>query len=109
MLPLDLFIAYVPWKGGTGGKRRPVIIMSQNDKIVSVFSITSQYINKSAFIRSYYFPITDWKEAGLNKPSFIDTIDVVLLSAETLKTAQPIGRLTQNDINRFGIFLAKSR
>jgi len=39
MNPYDLHIAYVSW--GDGGKRRPVLVLSSDQKEVAVFQITS--------------------------------------------------------------------
>lgn len=44
----DLHIAYVSWGGD--GKRRPVLVLSSDQKEVAVFQITSQYDKKSAVI-----------------------------------------------------------
>ena len=67
----DIFIAYVSWSDG--GKLRPVLVIEQQEDMLSVFNITTQYEGKSDVIRSKYFKITDWNQAGLNKPSYIDT------------------------------------
>ena len=55
----DVFITYVSW--GDGGKMRPVLILGQQESIVYVFSITTQYENKSEAIRAGYFKIHDLK------------------------------------------------
>jgi len=52
MNPYDLHIAYVSWGGD--GKRRPVLMLSSDQKEVAVFQITSKYNNKSAVIQSQY-------------------------------------------------------
>lgn len=70
----DIYTAYVEWPGG--GKRRPVLILSNDEKIVRVFKITSQYAKKSPSVQKYYYCIKLWNKAGLKKPSFIDTISV---------------------------------
>jgi hypothetical protein len=41
MKPYDIHIAYVSW--GDVGKRRPVLVLSSDEKEVAVFQITSQY------------------------------------------------------------------
>ena len=53
----DIFIAYVSW--GSGGKKRPVLILAQMAGGITVFNITTQYDDKSDAIRSKYF--TDWQ------------------------------------------------
>jgi hypothetical protein len=59
--PFDLFIAYITW--GTGGKSRPVLVLSNGETTVDVYPITTQYKNKSKAIRANYFKIAEWNEA----------------------------------------------
>jgi hypothetical protein len=94
MNPFDIYIAYVSW--GTNGKRRPVVIYFERDSKVSVFRITSQYQNKSDAVRSKYLEITDWQQAGLDKPSYIDTGTIIKLPTATVDPA-PIGKLSERD------------
>jgi len=46
----DIYIAYIAW--GSGGKRRPVLILEQQSTVVHVFNITTQYVGKSDTVRS---------------------------------------------------------
>jgi hypothetical protein len=94
MNPFDIYIAYISW--GTDGKRRPVVIYFKKDDKVAVFRITSQYQSKSDAIRSKYLTITDWRQAGLDKPSYIDTSAVINLPAATINPS-PIGKLSKRD------------
>ena len=68
MNPYDLHIAYVSW--GDDGKRRPVLVLSSDEKEVAIFQITSQYDGKSAVIQLQYVSIEDWAQAGLTKQSY---------------------------------------
>jgi len=61
----DIFVAYIEW--GEGGKIRPILIIERQEKIITVFNITTQYEHKSEIIRNKYFKINDWKQAGLEK------------------------------------------
>jgi len=99
----NLHIANVSW--GKEGKRRPVLILSQKGDTVAVFKITTQYQSKSEAIRSNFFAINDWKESGLNKPSFIDVGEVVGVSLALIGT-RPIGKLSNHDKIRLEKFLA---
>ena len=101
----DIYITYVSW--GDSGKKRPVLILEQQKKFVSVFNITAQYKNKSQAIRAKYFKINDWKQAGLVKQSYVDTNTVRELPAAIFDGKTEIGMLTENDINRFIEFLSK--
>ena len=61
MNPYDIHIAFVS-RGGDG-KRRPVLVLSSDEKEVAVFQITSQYDSKSAVIQSQYIPIKQLRQA----------------------------------------------
>lgn len=67
----DIYTAYVSWPGG--GKRRPVLLIEDGKEKVTVFKITTKYEQKSDRIKKNYFPISNWKELGLDKQSYIDT------------------------------------
>ena len=45
MRPYGIYIAFISW--GDGGKRRPVLVLSELDGFVSAFRITSQFERKS--------------------------------------------------------------
>ena len=101
----DIYVAYVSCLDS--GKNRPVLVIELKETIVSVFKITTQYENKNDAIRSNYFKINDWSQAGLHKQSYIDNnmIHDIPISAFDGKTE--IGRLTENDVFRFIEFLSK--
>ena len=98
----DIYTAFVSWPGG--GKRRPVLVLKDHGVIVEVFKITIQFAQKSAYIQSRYFKIEHWKEAGLAKQSYIDTIEVLNLNKEKIKFHW-VGSLTSEDIDKFSRFL----
>jgi mRNA-degrading endonuclease toxin of MazEF toxin-antitoxin module len=97
MNPYDLHIAYVSW--GDEGKRRPVLVLSSDQKEAAVFRITSQYKSKSAVIQSQYVAIDDWAQAGLTKQSYIDIGKIIDLPITTVQPA-PIGKLSKNDLHK---------
>lgn len=102
----DISIAFIAWNGD--GKWRPIFIISERNEIISFYKITSQYQNKSAKIRQQYFPIEHWKDAGLNKPSYIDTITVGQLDNHQFHL-KVIGRLTADDAKQFEQFLLRNQ
>ena len=104
MQPFDVFITYVSWNGG--GKNRPVLAFIINDEIVDIYQITTKYENKSETVKSLYFKIDDWAQAGLDSPSYIDTGTLISLSTAAFKNKMPIGRLTENDKQRLLVFLS---
>lgn len=95
MTPSDIFIAYMSWDGG--GKDRPVLVFVVNADTVNVYQITTKYEDKSENIRSQYFKINDWAQAGLNQQSYVDTGTLIELSMTAFKSKTPIGELTEND------------
>ena len=101
----DIFIAYVSW--GINGKIRPVLILSQTSNAVKAFNITTRYENKSESVRSKYFKINDWRQAGLSKQSYIDTNDTVTVPLSSVDVAHPVVTLTLPDIQRLLEFLSK--
>ena len=97
MDPYDLHIAYISW--GDDGKRRPVLVLSSDEKEVSVFQITSQYNDKSTVIQFQYVAIDDWAQAGLTKQSYIDIGRIIDLPVAVVNPTH-IGKLSENDLRK---------
>ena len=98
MRPFDIFIAYVDW--GDGGKHRPVLVYSQNNDVMFVFSITTKP-------RPKHFKIIDWAAAGLHKPSFVDISSPIKFSLKSINSKTPIGHLSDTDKKRLMQFLVR--
>jgi len=103
MEPFELFITYISW--GSGGKSRPVLVLLLTEDTIFVYPITTQYENKSGAIKSRYFKINDWPQAGLDKQSYIDTGILLTLPISVIKNKKPIGKLTIADKKRLLAFL----
>ncbi|EHO47568.1 type II toxin-antitoxin system PemK/MazF family toxin [Lentilactobacillus kisonensis] len=99
----DVGLAYVEFDDGSGGKRRPVLIVEDRGSYYATFSITTKFSSKSKRIQSIYFEIHEWAASGLRRPSWIDVGHVVRLE-KTIKI-QYIGKLQINDAQRFLKFL----
>ncbi|CUW11387.1 type II toxin-antitoxin system PemK/MazF family toxin [Leuconostoc gasicomitatum] len=95
----NLYWAYVSFTEVNGGKKRPVLYLRQDDKNYVVFRLTSKYENKSEFIKQKYVEIVNWQQAGLSKPSWVDTVQVYTLPVNTTKLSY-IGQLSSADIQR---------
>ncbi|MCL2873839.1 MAG: type II toxin-antitoxin system PemK/MazF family toxin [Defluviitaleaceae bacterium] len=93
----DIHIAYVSW--GDDGKRRPILVLSSDQKEVAVFQITSQYDNKSAAIKSQLIPIDEWAQAGLAKQSYIDIGRIVELPITAIQPMR-VGSLSKDDLRK---------
>ena len=100
----DIFITNISW--GSGSKSRPVLVIQINNRTISVFSITSQYENKSEAVQSLYFKINDCLQAGLDRQSYIDTGTLLELPFSVFNKKLPIGKLTAEDMQRFLDFLS---
>lgn len=94
----DLVTVYVSFSNYPGGKRRPVLILKDNNDELLVYKITSKYENKSEKIKQQYNPIQDWKEAGWKKPSYIDIGSLSSLKKSYFDEIVFIGTLSTQDI-----------
>ena len=56
-----------------------------------------RYEGKSKSIRAQYFKINDCPQAGLDKPSYVDTGTLIELPMTAFKGKAPVGKLTEND------------
>lgn len=99
----EVYTAFVSWPGG--GKRRPILILKNSRDILYVFKITSKYGTKSPKVKKQYYPIQDWRDAGLKKPSFIDVGVVKRLNKRSEIKFKYVGKLTTNDIEGLALFI----
>lgn len=90
----EIYTAYVSWNGG--GKRRPVLVIFDHLTSVKVYLITTKYQKKSTKIKRYYFKINKGQEAGLNRQSYIDTLNQIDLLKKDVNFKY-IGNLTLDD------------
>ena len=96
--PMQIFIASIPYDDGNGEKTRPALVIKPSLTKTGVLKITSQYESKSPAIQRLYFTIKHWREAGLNKPSYVDIHTVYAISTSTITARRPIGKLAQTDV-----------
>ena len=110
----DIHNCYVEFVEGNNGKFRPILILDwDNTKpgYVLFYKTTTQYDNKPKHIRKWYYPIKDWKQANIYKPSYIDIFKEEALEVEVLiaDKGHYRGRLTDRDIIDFTNFYSKRR
>ncbi|MFK5706173.1 type II toxin-antitoxin system PemK/MazF family toxin [Ligilactobacillus sp. LYQ139] len=98
----DVAIAFIRFPERVGGKRRPVLIVQVNAKECLVLTITSQYQNKSAQIKRQFYPIREWKKAGLRKQSYVDIKEVTRIMCDRLEI---IGHLSAVDYSSLITFI----
>lgn len=103
----DIYRIYVAFADKKGGKKRYTVEVGQlRLGVVLLDSITSQYQEKSDFIKKQYYPIQDWHQAGLKKPSYIDIRSSRSYQIEeVLKHGQYAGQLTLRDVQGLADFI----
>lgn len=104
MKPFDLLLVYLTYTNGASGKTRPVLMIQEKDGYYLVYKITSQFFQKSEIIQKKYYPIRFWKEAGLDKPSWIDTGTIAAVRCTEVQQIV-VGHLSTYDIKGLAKFL----
>lgn len=87
----DIWLAKVFFEDGEDYKQRPVLILNNTAILISAYKITSK--GKHGEIQS---PIRQWREAGLDKESYI--VYEKALRIEKINLIRRIGRLQLADI-----------
>lgn len=98
----EIYTAYVSW--GTDGKRRPILVIHDTENNVFCYRITSKFSQKPEKIKRNYFPLTDWRQAGLVKESYVDVGNVSKLSKDKI-TFRFVGELSLRDIKSLTEFI----
>lgn len=93
----DVVAVYVAFTDKPGGKRRPILVIRFVGDNVYFFSLTSQYAKKSATVKAHYYPLVDWRQTGLTKPTYVDVGQQRLARVADLQKIVSIGRLTLRD------------
>lgn len=104
----DIFRIFVKFDSDPleGKERYTVEIGKINLTVVLLDSITSQYKDKSDYIKLQYYPIRDWVQAGFKKPSYIDIRSTMSFDfREILKSGKHIGKLSTTDIDQLTKFI----
>lgn len=100
----EVWHARFDFSDGKGYKYRPVIVVGVRDDGSLVMMVTSA-TNKLHLKHDY--PIRDWQEAGLDKPSIARVDRIAQIPAGYLGTAGRIGRLSDADITAITRILAE--
>ena len=91
----EIWEAVVPYEDKIGSKKRPVIILSGNEKIVLSIKMTSH--TPRHHILEGEYEILQWKEAGLQKPTVAQCSKILKLDEQAF-TNKKYGTLTHSDI-----------
>lgn len=89
----DLYAHFVKYDDALDGKYRPILILEENKVIPLSAPITSNL--RRADYRGNII-ITDWKEAGLHKPSVVRLEKIA--NMELKDSDKYIGHLSEKDI-----------
>jgi hypothetical protein len=101
----DVVLTIVKYVDSDKIKFRPALVIYFNGREVGYYKITSKFVEKSDYIKSKYFEIKDWLQAGLRTPSWVDTINYYQISKNEV-SVKVIGSLTFSDRTRLEEFLA---
>lgn len=101
----DVISIYITFEDSNLGKKRSVLVLEADQNTFSILRLTSQYENKSPRIKQQYYPIKDWRQIGLRKPSYVDIGSVIQIDRKTQKRFYKIGSLTTNDIEGLNHFI----
>jgi len=100
----DLLLIDLVFDDNAESKFRPTLFIETNNNNVEIYKIMSQYKTKSDFMKSKYFEIVDFEDAGLYKLSWIDTFKKYRVGVSKFNIRR-IGTLSKEDIKRFAEFL----
>jgi mRNA-degrading endonuclease toxin of MazEF toxin-antitoxin module len=89
----DVYISTFPFTSARDAKARPVLVLVDLGVDCLVCRITS--VPHQSFLD---MALTNWKDAGLEKPSTIRLARLVIIEKSLLKIR--IGRLSTDDLNR---------
>lgn len=98
--PYSVYLADVPFEDQEGSKYRPALVVRSARGVTMVLKITSQYEGKDAAIQNLYYPIQHWQQAGLSKPSYVDTHSYFVLPTAVFTTHKQLGNLDERDAKR---------
>lgn len=91
----EIWEADVPFEEGRGSKKRPVLILSEEEVLVLSLKMTSHEPRYKKLEGEY--EVMRWEEAGLKKPTVIQCSKELQLSKDRF-TGKKYGRLTATDI-----------
>lgn len=103
----SVLVTRIEYADGKGSKVRPALVLRFDNEVIKTFRITSQYDDKSDFIKSKYLEVIDWYDAGLKRPSWIDTVRIYDVENRGFNI-KVIGKLSERDIERLKAFLKES-
>lgn len=82
-------------------KTRPVVALTQrtNGNLLCL-KVTSQFKNKSKYIRHNYCILRNWKLEGLHKPSYVDMNRYAVIEIPKQSLIHKFGYLSYHDLHK---------
>lgn len=107
----EIYHIEVTYDQKSGGKQRYTVEVAKKGLgVVVLDNITSQYHHKSNFIKAQYYPIQDWLQAGLKKPSWVDIKSGRAYDLnDIMRHGRYIGQLTFRDVQALEQFIKSYR
>ncbi|WP_125571033.1 hypothetical protein [Lacticaseibacillus songhuajiangensis] len=92
----SIYLAFVKFKDQNQGKARPVLIFKMSGRPSIALKLTSKFANKPDYLKRVFYRITDWRAAGLDQPTWVDT--AFKIDTRALTVTKLVGKLTNVDI-----------
>lgn len=105
----DIVDVFVSYSNAQDGKTRPVLIVALSNNKAIVLKITTKYDKKSKYIKSFYYPILNWRKYNLDRPSYVDTKVFVTIDLTKTPIEKIRGHFTVEDMNRLVEFIKYQR
>lgn len=99
--------AFVRFKDSSGkhDKARPVLIFRMAGKYAIGLKVTTAYENKPDYLKQVFYELQDWRGAGLQKKSWIDT--AFRIDLRQMQVTKVIGALKPVDVQGLKEFYQK--
>lgn len=95
--PFQIYLADVPYDEKPGSTYRPALVMIPHVGQTRIYKVTTRYDDKSSEIKDVYYPIKNWKQAGLDKQSYVDVHKTYEVPTRKLTEKKLKGALTAED------------
>lgn len=104
----EIYLFKVTFHDKTGGKERPVVTISYNQRSLSfellgIYSDRPKY-SKKVYYQDFMYQIKDYQAAGLRKISWINVRQPIIVPFTVLMGKELFGKLSQRDTEELVAF-----
>lgn len=96
----QIYLADVPYDEKPGSKYRPALVMIPHVGQTRIYKVTTRYEEKSDTIQDIYYKIKNWRQAGLDRQSYVDVHKTYEVPTWKLTETRLKGTLTDEDAVR---------